>query len=140
MAKQQKAILYWKGVQTKTSDILMAEDECKEIINVDLSKYGLIQKRAGYTQMGDQITSDKDILGLLQYYASDGTSQLIAGANDSTDTNIQISARTQQNYYWNVLNAAYPNTKFEGVNFIDYLYIVGYSVDDTTILPTLSWN
>jgi hypothetical protein len=121
--RQQKALLFWKGVNTKTSDILMAEDELKEGVNIDLSKYGIIQKRCGYVQRGDQITTDKDILGLLQYYASDGTSQLIAGCNREGDTEIQISARTQQNYYWDVLRDAYPNTKFEGVNFIDYLYI-----------------
>lgn len=140
MSRQQKAILYFKGVQTKTSDILMAEDESKEIVNCDLSKYGIIQKRCGYTQMGDQITSGKDILGLVQYYASDGTSQLIAGCNTSNDANIQISARTQQNYYWNVYNGAYPNSKFEGANFIDYLFLVGYSADDDTFLPTMCWN
>ena len=138
--KEQKAILYFKGIDTKTSDILMAEDELKQAVNVDLSKYGIIQKRAGYVQRGDTITTNEDILGLLQYYNSDGTSQLIAGANRDSDTNIQISARTQQNYYLTVYQGAYPNTKFEGVNFIDYLYIVGYSLDDDTFLPTLSWN
>jgi len=138
--EKQIPILYFKGVNTKTSDLLMTDEELKEGVNIDLSNYGIIQKRAGYIQRGDQITPDKDILGLVQYYASDGTSQLIAGCNTSDDTNIQISARTQQNYYWNVYNEAYPNTKFEGANFIDYLYIVGYSVSDDTFLPTLSWD
>jgi len=138
--KQQKALLYFKGIDTKTSDILMAEDELKQAVNVDLSKYGIIQKRAGYVQRGDTITSNKNILGLLQYYNSDETSQLIAGCNRDSDTNIQISARTQQNYSWDVYKGAYPNTKFEGANFIDYLYIVGYSSTDDTFLPTLSWD
>ncbi len=138
--KQQKALLYWKGINTKTSDILMAEDELKVAVNVDLSKYGIIQKRAGYVQRGDQITASNNILGLLQYYSSGGISQLIAACNDSTDTNLKIVARTQQNYSWTVTTVAKPNAKVEGVNFIDYLFLVGYDSAGDAFIDTLCWN
>jgi hypothetical protein len=137
---KQLPIFYFKGVNTKTSDLLMADDELKEGVNIDLSKYGVIQKRVGYSQRGDQITSNKNILGLMPYYASDGTSQLIAACNDSTDTNLKIVARTQQNYSWTVTTIANPGAKIEGENFIDYLFIVGYDSSSDSFVDTLCWN
>ena len=138
--EQQKALMYFEGVQVKTSDLLMKDTELKEAVNVNLSEYGTIQKRAGYTQVGDTLETGKDILGLFPYYNQDGTNQLIAATNDSTGAHLQVLFRTTQN--WGTLQtiSSEADTKIEGCNFINYAFVVGYNPTDQTFLDTFSWD
>lgn len=140
MAKQFP-IVYFKGIQTKTSDLLMAEDELKEVLNVDLSKYGIIQKRAGYSQRGDVIASDKEVLGLFQYYNTGGDSQLVVGMNSTDDSTLIIRARETQNFNIDVTElAGFEDCRLDAENFIDYLFIVGYDSADDVFIDTGCWN
>jgi len=131
---------YFKGVQTKTSDLLMEDSELKEAVNVNLSKYGIIQKRAGYVQVGDTLETGKKVRGLMPYYKSDGTSQLIAATDSSDDADLHVQYRTTQNYATLQNISAESGTEIEGTNFIDYLFVVGYNPTDSTFLDTWCWD
>lgn len=133
-------IVYFKGINTKTSDLLMAEDELKEAVNVDLSRPGIIQKRPGYQQRGNDLTSQ--IRGLFPYYNSNGTAYLVACYDDPNDsTTLLIRARTT--WYFSIdVGSLYPygGAEISAVNFIDKIYFVGWLESQRTRLQVCSWD
>jgi len=74
------------GMNTKTSPLILKDNECELIINYNLDIVGALTKRRGMTNVVAQIVNNQNILGLYFFKDSQGTdySNILATCNDGT--------------------------------------------------------
>lgn len=125
------------GMNSKTSPLIIKDNECELAVNYHLDKIGALTKRTGYTQFASQPVSGKRVVGLYNFSKSSGgaTEQLMV-VNNAGDTASDI-------YYnnagtWTVgLAMAFPfgtaNTS-RFATFVDYVFHVDLAngVDSST--------
>lgn len=104
------------GVQTTTAGHLMLDSELRVGINVILDEIGVVKKRKGYSQIGNQITASEDILG--NYYFNSSTSaysQHMVACNASIYYN---SSGT-----WTSISSGWTaDTRVRFESFLDYVF------------------
>lgn len=119
------------GLQTKTSRLLMKDNELARAENARYSKkLGGVTRRPGYETVGGVLSSSA-VRGLASYFTKDGNYRLIANAG--TDVYYENGNN------WTSTYSSLPNDcKVDYESFLDYLFIVGYSESTDTYLTPVT--
>jgi len=65
------------GVNLASNDFIHGQDEVHLMINFDLKRLGSITKINGYSIYGTKVNNASEILGLGNFYYSDGQNQFL---------------------------------------------------------------
>lgn len=122
------------AVQTATSRLLRKRNEVAGSKNAEFNrKIGSAARRYGYEQVGRTLQHGKDGLGLHVYkYA--GNNKLLAGINNSGDTNATLQYLGSSDYWYPLITDAAPNTRFQMINYLDEVYVAGFAESTNSYL------
>lgn len=132
MAKLEPIIYRdWRyGMTDSVANSILPEQYLQLALNVstdeaDGNKLGNIKGRKGYTIIGDQLTDNKNVLGLANWVSSDqSSSQLVATINDSGDTESRTYYYTGSE--WLEIGVTFTSwtagKKMRFANFLDLLW------------------
>lgn len=91
MAKERKAIFGLSGMASAINPLLIEDGQAQLLLNYDTRKIGAWSKRKGYRLFGQQLVSEKPILGMAQFTDSAGTqTRQVVTIDDSSSTNSDI--------------------------------------------------
>jgi len=138
------------AVQSSTSRFLRRKNELASSKNAIFNKkIGSAARRDGYEKVGETIEHGKDSLGAHVYRYS-GNHKIIVGINNSNDSLSTLRYLDTGGYWTNILTHTVPNTRFQMVDFLQEMYLVGFSRDtnsyypmtniDSTLTPSTSRN
>lgn len=124
------------GVQTATSRFLRKKNEVIASKNAAFNtKIGSATRRLGYEQVGRTIESGKEGLGA-NIYKYGTSNKIMVAINDSIDSAATIRYLDANDYWTNLITDAAPNTRLKMFNFLDEMYITGYSLTHNRYYPT----
>ncbi len=124
------------GVQTATSRFLRKKNEVIASKNAAFNiKIGSATRRLGYEQVGKTIEAGKEGLGA-NIYKYGSSNKIMVAINDSIDSAATIRYLDNGGYWTNLITDGAPNTRFKMFNFLDEMYVVGYSASHNTYYPT----
>lgn len=124
------------GTQIATSHLLRKSNEVKLTKNaIYNAKIGSAKRRDGYEKVGTTIQGNNDSLGAIVYrYGTNN--KIIAGVNNSGNTNATLRYLDTGNYWTNIITDAPANCRFQMLNDSDQLYVAGTSDNENYLTLT----
>lgn len=91
------------GMNTKTSPLIIKDNECELALNYTLNKFGALEKRRGYTQFANQPQVGQSVLGLYEFRSnarqnSSGTKRQIMTIKNSGGDKLIYSSTNGANF------------------------------------------
>lgn len=127
------------AVQAATSHLLRKANEVASAKNASFNtKIGAGKRRDGYEKVGRTIEHGKDGLGAI-VYRYNSNNKVVVGINNSGDTNATLRYLDTDNYWTNIITDAPVNCRFNMLNDLNELYVVGAS-DNNNFLPMTNVN
>lgn len=74
------------GMNVSKAPLTLSDNECELALNYNLSRYGALTKRKGYTKLGSQLVDNNSILGLYAYSGMDTLIAVINASGGATST------------------------------------------------------
>lgn len=125
------------GIQGATSRFLQKRNELDKAKNALFNKtIGSATRRDGYEQVGRTIQHGSDGLGLHVYRYS-GNNKVISGINNANNSFATLQYLDTADYWTTILSNASPNTRFDFQDYLEEMYVAGFS-PDTNLYQTLT--
>lgn len=135
------------GMNTKTSPLIIKDNECELALNYTLDRFGALKKRLGYTQFADQPQVGRPVLGLYEFrrsatFLSTGTKRQIMVVKDSGgDKKIYTSSNGDNFTLRHTIAAAFSGTKSRFATFVNrVIHMDGSSVACLSSGDGTTWN
>ena len=123
------------AVQTASSRLLRRHNEVYSSKNASFNKkIGSATRRDGYEQVGRTIQIGNDGLGA-HIYKYGANNKVVVGINNASNTNATLQIMDTGDYWTPILANATPNTRFHIIDFLEEMYVAGYSRDYNAYLP-----
>lgn len=140
MARQVSKLDLSGGMMAVTNHLLRKRNEVEYAKNFAFNiKIGSAVRRPGYEKVARTIEHGKDSLGF-GIFRFGNNNKVITGINKSDDSFATLRVMDTKDYWTEILSNASPNTRFDLLNYLEELYVVGYSADYDTYMPMTNFD